>query len=79
MLPYCADDAAIVFHDLISPDVAAGLDFMAEQGWNTQMFNTMQVLGVAWRGDVDIPIHHPDPNVPRLFLKHLEPYNTDQT
>ena len=79
VLPYCADDAVIVFHDLISPDVTAGLDFMAEQGWHTRIFNTMQVLGVAWRGDVDIPAHHPDPNVPRLFLKHLEPYNTDQT
>jgi predicted O-methyltransferase YrrM len=72
VLPYLTKDAVVVFHDLTSPDVAAGLAVMAEAGWSVRLFNTMQVLGVAWRGNVTLPEHRPDPNVPELFQQHLQ-------
>lgn len=71
VIGYCAEDAVIMFHDITSPDVAKGLGACKDAGWNVRLFNTMQVLGVAWRGEVAIPEHVADPNVPRLFYPHL--------
>jgi len=58
-----APDAAIVFHDLASPDVAEGLEYLRQQGWNTMVYQTMQIMGVAWRGQVQPVRHLPDPSV----------------
>jgi len=64
VLPYLADDAIVVFHDLISPFVRAGWEVYRQAGWNTRIWNTTQGMGVAWRGDVTIPDHVEDPNMP---------------
>ena len=69
----------VVFHDMISPDVTAGLKVMADAGWHTMIINSMQVLGVAWRGEVEIPRHVADPNVPQLFHAHLEPFHQERS
>lgn len=74
VLPFLADDAMVVFHDLTSPNVEAGLAVYREAGFETRLINTMQVLGVAWRGNVVPPEHDPDPNVTPLFQEHLIPY-----
>ena len=74
VLPFMADDAVVVFHDLTSPDVHEGLSVMKNAGWHVVLWNTMQILGVAWRGNVDIPDHVPDPNTARIFHAHLQPY-----
>jgi predicted O-methyltransferase YrrM len=66
VLPWLHETAVVVFHDLVSPYVAAGLDVFRNQGWRTQVFNTMQIMGVAWRGDVRLPKHIPDPAMPPL-------------
>ena len=68
---YCADDAVIVFHDMASPDVAQGLSALRVRGWSTCVFNTMQILGIAWRGCVSIPRHVSDPNTTPLYEQHL--------
>lgn len=69
---HCADDALVVFHDLTSPHVAAGLRALQERGWRTHIYNTMQILGVAWRGSAHLVEHQADPNVPRAdLLVHL--------
>lgn len=57
------DDAIILFHDLASPDVAQGLDYLQAQGWNTMVYQTMQIMGVAWRGNVQPVEHYPDPEI----------------
>lgn len=72
VLPYLAEDAMVVFHDLTSPDVAGGLKVMKEAGFNVRLFNTMQIMGVAWRGNVTVPDHISDPNAPIAFEPHLE-------
>jgi predicted O-methyltransferase YrrM len=71
VLPHCADDAMVVFHDLVSPDVAEGLRYFKEQGWQCRIYNTMQIMGVAWRGNISPVAHVSDPNVPEFFQAHL--------
>lgn len=69
-----APDAMIVFHDLASPDVARGLDYLRSQGWNVLVYQTMQIMGVAWRGNVEPIQHQPDPQVNWTLPSHLQGY-----
>ncbi len=71
--PLLAPTAMVVFHDLVSPYVAAGLAAFQERGWRTAVFNTMQILGIAWRGELEFPRYTPDPTVPPL-PPHLAGY-----
>ena len=69
---FCADDAMILFHDLLSPHVAEGLQFFRYRGWKTRIFHTSQIMGVAWRGNVK-PVHHiPDPAAHWEVPEHLK-------
>lgn len=68
------EDALIIFHDLASPDVAQGLDYLKSKGWNTMVYQTMQIMGVAWRGNVEPVIHQPDPRVNWKLPIHLQHY-----
>jgi predicted O-methyltransferase YrrM len=74
VLPHLANDSIVVLHDMISPFVERGLYVLHRAGFSTRLFNTMQVLGVAWRGNVDVPRHVPDPNVPPYLPLHLDKY-----
>ncbi|ERT04472.1 glycosyl transferases group 1 family protein [Lyngbya aestuarii BL J] len=71
---YAEDDAIILFHDLASPDVAQGLDYLRDQGWNTMVYQTMQIMGVAWRGNVKPVMHQPDIRVNWQLPAHLQGY-----
>jgi len=75
VLPHLAPDAVVVFHDLTSPYVEKGLFVMQQAGFKTCLFNTMQILGVAWRGNVTIPDHIADPNVLPVTQSHLAKYS----
>jgi glycosyltransferase involved in cell wall biosynthesis/predicted O-methyltransferase YrrM len=66
------EDAVIVFHDLTSPDVSQGLDYLKHKGWNTMIYQTMQIMGVAWRGEVEPVMHQPDPEVDWTLPEHLK-------
>lgn len=75
VLPHLAKDAVVVFHDLTSPYVERGLYALKMAGFDTRLYVTMQVLGVAWRGRVSIPKHVRDPNVPPHLPMHLSKYS----
>ena len=64
----------MVFHDLASPDVEAGLHFLWSQGWQVLVYQTMQIMGVAWRGDVKPVSHKPDPTIALSLPLHLAKY-----
>jgi predicted O-methyltransferase YrrM len=66
------DDAMVIFHDLVSPDVARGLEFFQAMGWKTRIYQTMQIVGVAYRGNVTPLEHVPDPMVNWDFPDHLK-------
>lgn len=68
-------DAMILFHDLASPEVAQGLDYLRQRGWHTLIYQTMQVMGVAWRGAVEPIQHQPDPTVKWVLPNHLAYYS----
>ncbi len=59
--PYLEPTAMVVFHDLVSPYVAAGLLTLGKRGWNIAAYQTAQMMGVAWRGDIKPVAHRADP------------------
>ncbi len=71
---FAEPDALILFHDLASPDVGEGLDYLKEKGWNTMIYQTMQIMGVAWRGNVEPIIHQPDATINWRLPPHLQRY-----
>ncbi len=66
-----ADDAMILFHDLMSPDVTRALLYLRSIGWNVRVYMTAQIMAVAWRGDVKPIPHVPDPRQPWWAPAHL--------
>lgn len=59
--PYLETTAMVVFHDLVSPHVAAGLRALAAEGFSVMAYQTAQMMGVAWRGAIAPVAHKPDP------------------
>jgi len=70
--PLAEENAMIVFHDLVSPVVGRGLEFFRAMGWKTRIYQTMQIMGVAYRGDVSPVDHFPDPAVKWELPEHLQ-------
>jgi len=70
-LAYAAEDCAFVFHDLASPAVAAPLRFLQEKGFEVVVYQTAQIMAMAWRGDVAPVAHVPDPDVAWQLPPHL--------
>jgi hypothetical protein len=68
---YLAPTAMVVFHDLASPHVAAGLRALAEEGWSTVVYQTAQIMGAAWRGAIAPTPHRPDPKETWRLPDHL--------
>jgi predicted O-methyltransferase YrrM len=60
VLPYLEPTALILLHDLVSPHVAAALRALRDKGLQTMVYQTAQMMGVAWRGDVAPVPHRPD-------------------
>ena len=71
VLALMADDALVMFHDLVSPHVAAGLAAFADAGWRVGLYNTMQIMGVAWRGAARPAPHVADKDMPAASGEHL--------
>ena len=72
---FALPDALIVFHDLASPDVAQALDYLRLRGWQTCIYQTVQIMGAAWRGTVNPVAHLPDPRVTWHVPKHLRHFS----
>jgi glycosyltransferase involved in cell wall biosynthesis/predicted O-methyltransferase YrrM len=70
-MQFAEPDAMILFHDLVSPGVARGLEYLRYRGWDTMIYSTMQIMGVAWRGSVQPVLHRPDPRLPFPLPPHL--------
>ena len=70
--PYLETTAMVLFHDLVSPHVAAGLRALAAKGWNVMAYQTAQMMGVAWRGTITPVAHKPDPTQHWEVPAHLD-------
>jgi hypothetical protein len=60
---WATDDALVVFHNLAALAVTDGWAYLGRRGWRLHVYQTMQVMGIAWRGNVTPLEHQPDPNV----------------
>lgn len=60
VIAHAADDALILLHDLLAPAPAKALSYLRAQGWRTLVYQTSQIMAVAWRGDVAPVPHTPD-------------------
>lgn len=72
ILPHMAEDAILFFHDLICPDVYEAVMFVRESGWSVEILNTSQVMAVAWRGNVALPIYSSDNKMPSAPLTGMQ-------
>jgi len=70
-LPHAERDCAFVFHDLASPEVAAGLRLLEREGFHVLIYQTQQIMGLAWRGQMTTVAHIPDPEVAWQLPHHL--------
>lgn len=70
-LPHAAPDAAFVFHDLTAPAVTEALRRLEARGFVVMLYQTMQIMGIAWRGRAVPPHHVPDPKIPWQLPHHL--------
>ena len=68
---YAPTDALVMFHDVAAPAVADGVRYFRDKGWNVRIYHTAQIMAAAWRGDVPVPRHAPDPNVAWTIPDHL--------
>jgi predicted O-methyltransferase YrrM len=73
-LQHAADDALFVFHDLSSPDVEEGLAVLRNAGFQTMVYQTMQIMAAAWRGQVKPVSHRADPSYDWPLPDHLVKY-----
>eukprot|EP01128_Nolandella_sp_AFSM9_P000217 TRINITY_DN10392_c0_g1_i1.p1 TRINITY_DN10392_c0_g1~~TRINITY_DN10392_c0_g1_i1.p1 ORF type:complete len:279 (+),score=19.17 TRINITY_DN10392_c0_g1_i1:87-923(+) len=74
---YAEETAMILFHDVVFPPVAEGLLYLRSIGWKTRLYQTQQMMGVAWRGNC-CPIDHvPDPRQRWDLPPFLRPYYTE--
>ena len=71
LAPFLEPTAMVLFHDLVSPHVAKGFRTLEERGWNVLAYQTAQMLGVAWRGEVAPVAHKPDPSQVWRVPDHL--------
>ncbi|MEM7546021.1 MAG: class I SAM-dependent methyltransferase [Pseudomonadota bacterium] len=71
VLPHMAEDAMVVFHDLLCPAVAAAVNVFENDGWHVRIMNTSQVMACCWRGAVEPATYEPDPNMPIPILGHI--------
>jgi glycosyltransferase involved in cell wall biosynthesis/GT2 family glycosyltransferase len=73
-IEHAAADAMVVFHSLTSPAVEQGLQVLWRKGWNVLIYQTMQIMGVAWRGSVKPVAHQADPSINWTLPLHLAKY-----
>jgi hypothetical protein len=62
-LECASQDAVVLFHDAIQPNVCDALAWLERQGWQSGMHYTAQFIGVAWRGSARPIAHVPDPRI----------------
>jgi lipopolysaccharide biosynthesis glycosyltransferase len=71
---YTEPNAMIVFQNLVSQDVYQGFNYLKQKGWQTRIYQTVSIIGVAWRGKIEPVNHQSDPQIAWELPKHLENY-----
>jgi len=72
VIPFLAEDALVVFHDLTFDDVATAVRYLKAEGWQVRVYNTMQVMAAAWRVGTPPPVYHGDTQHGIALPTHLQ-------
>jgi hypothetical protein len=70
---WAAASAAILLHHVNAPAVGEAVYFLKDRGWNIRIYQTAQLMAVAWRGAVEPIDHVPDPATALTIPDHLRP------
>ena len=70
--PHLEATAMVLFHDLVVPGVARAFMDLKERGFNVMAYQTAQMMGAAWRGEVVPVAHKPDPSQRWRVPGHLQ-------
>ena len=73
-LPHMAETAMIMFHDIVEPAVSEGLEALRAAGWQTLVYQTSQMMGVGWRGNVCPVTHWADPCQTWTVPEHIRSF-----
>jgi predicted O-methyltransferase YrrM len=68
---YSNESTWIVFHDLASPDVASALFALKNRGWQIRVYETHQVMGIAWKSGAAPLMHVADEKLGVALPRHL--------
>jgi hypothetical protein len=68
---YVESNAAILFQNLMSQDVYQGFNYLKQKGWQTRIYQTASIIGVAWQGKIEPINHQSDPNIIENLPRHL--------
>ncbi|WP_019503038.1 glycosyltransferase [Pseudanabaena sp. PCC 6802] len=74
---YAEPDATILFANASVPEVVASLNDLKNRGWQTTIYQTLQGMAVAWRGNIQPIKHYSDPKLgqsvrlPTAPVKHI--------
>jgi hypothetical protein len=68
---WATTSAAIVMHHVNAPSVGEAVYFFRDRGWKTRIYQTAQIMAVAWRGAVEPVDHVPDPTAGLAIPDHL--------
>jgi len=71
---FAEENALILFHDVVCPDVGKALEHLKTEGWNIVLYQTMQMMAGAWRGSAKPIVHTPDPRISWTLPEHLRSY-----
>lgn len=71
---YTEPNAAILFQNLVSQDVCQGFNYLKSRGWQTKIYQTVSIIGVAWRGKIEPVSHQSDPKIVWELPKLLKDY-----
>jgi hypothetical protein len=69
---WATSDAAIVLHHVRAPAVAEAVYFLKDRGWSVRLYQTAQLMAIAWRGAVTPIDHIPDPRAGFGIPDHLQ-------
>ncbi len=58
--PFLAEDALVIYHDVLGKPVQEGMKYLIDKGFEHHIYWTPQLMGVCWRGNIQIPDHDND-------------------
>lgn len=73
VLPWLQEDAVVFFHDFCGRPIRDGVRLLIRHGFKFRVYNTPQMIGVCYRGNITLPPHVADTTVDWRKRRHQYP------